>query len=116
MNQNYNNSLKKFEIRTEKPTKIHLLNLVSEFTPFKKRKSFAFLYICLKNKNQTIKFMKKIKNTLILSILSVSVFAQDTLQHFSLDIVTPITESYLSNQGYYTGHNSYGDEEFAKKI
>ena len=59
--------------------------------------------------------MKKIKNTLILSILSVSIFAQDTIQHFSLDIVTPITESYPSNQGYYTGHNSYGDEEFAEK-
>ena len=72
-------------------------------------------YIFAKNKNQTLKFMKKIKNTLILSILSVSIFAQDTLQHFSLDIVTPITESYPSNQGYYTGHNSYGDEEFAEK-
>ena len=59
--------------------------------------------------------MQKIKNTLILLILSVSISAQDTLQHFSLDIVTPIIESYTSNQGYYTGHNNYGDEEFAEK-
>ena len=58
--------------------------------------------------------MQKIKNTLILLILSVSISAQDTLQHFSLDIVTPIIESYTSNQGYYTGHNNYGDEEFAR--
>ena len=48
-------------------------------------------------------------------ILSVSISTQDTLQHFSLDIVTPIIESYTSNQGYYTGHNNYGDEEFAEK-
>jgi hypothetical protein len=59
--------------------------------------------------------MKKIKTTLILSILSAYIFAQDTLHHFNLDSVTPVIETYTSNQGYYTGHNSYGDEEFAEK-
>lgn len=59
--------------------------------------------------------MKKFKITLILSILSAYIFAQDTLQHFNLDTITPIIETYTSNQGYYTGHNSYGDEEFAEK-
>ena len=60
-------------------------------------KNANHLRFCIfaKNKNQTIKFMKKIKNTLILSMLSVSIFAQDTLQHFSLDIVTPITDGKL---------------------
>ena len=59
--------------------------------------------------------MKKIKISLIISILSVNVFAQDTLQHFNFNTTTPIIESYTSNQGYYTGHNDYGDEEFAEK-
>tara|TARA_B100001175_G_C19485382_1_gene629460 strand:- start:370 stop:1302 length:933 start_codon:yes stop_codon:yes gene_type:complete len=59
--------------------------------------------------------MKKFKTTLILSILSVYIFAQDTLQHFNLDNITPVIEAYTCNQGYYTGHNSYGDEEFAEK-
>ena len=59
--------------------------------------------------------MKKFTITLTLSILSLHMFAQDTLQHFNFDSITPIIETYTSNQGYYTGHNNYGDEEFAEK-
>ena len=59
--------------------------------------------------------MKKFKITITLLMLTTYLAAQDTLQHFSLDTVTPIIESYTSNQGYYTGHNNYGDEEFAEK-
>ena len=58
--------------------------------------------------------MKKFTITLTLSILSLHIFAQDTLQHFNFDSITPIIETYTSNQGYYTGHNNYGDEECEK--
>ena len=59
--------------------------------------------------------MKKFKISIILSIFPAYIFAQDTLQHFNFDSITPIIETYTSNQGYYTGHNNYGDEEFAEK-
>ena len=59
--------------------------------------------------------MKKFTFTLTLSIISAYVFAQDTLKHFNFENITPIIETYTSNQGYFTGHNDYGDEEFAEK-
>ena len=59
--------------------------------------------------------MKKFTFTLTLSIISAYIFAQDTLKHFNFENITPIIESYTSNQGYFTGHNDYGDEEFAEK-
>ena len=59
--------------------------------------------------------MKKETFTLLLSIVATMVFAQDTLQHFTPSTVTPIADTYPSDQGYHTGHNDYADEEFAEK-
>ena len=59
--------------------------------------------------------MKKFKISIILSIFPAYIFAQDTLQHFNFNTTIPIVESYPSNQGFFSGHNSYGDEEFAEK-
>ena len=59
--------------------------------------------------------MKKFKISIILSIFPAYIFAQDTLQHFNFNTTIPIVESYQYNQGFFSGHNSYGDEEFAEK-
>lgn len=59
--------------------------------------------------------MKKNIITLSLLISSSLLYSQDTLRHFDPQINVPIADTYPSNQGYYTGHNDYGDEEFAEK-
>lgn len=59
--------------------------------------------------------MKKITLTTVLSLSVFGLFAQETLQNFNPDEITPVIESYPNNYGYYTGHNNYGDEEFAEK-
>lgn len=60
--------------------------------------------------------MRKQSFTLLLAVASCFALAQNTtLQHFDPSSTTPVVESYGTSQGYYTGHNSYGDEEFAEK-
>lgn len=59
--------------------------------------------------------MKKQTFTLLLSLVSTILFAQDTLQHFAPTTTVPMADEYPSAQGYYTGHNDYADEEFAEK-
>lgn len=52
---------------------------------------------------------------LLTTLLAFVVNAQQTtLQHFNPNTITPIVESY-QDAGYFTGHNDYGDEEFAEK-
>ncbi|MBT0607377.1 hypothetical protein [Aequorivita echinoideorum] len=60
------------------------------------------------------------RNTIITGftlLIGASLLAQDTqtLEHFDTTSIAPITESYPNTDGYYTGHNAYGDEEFAEK-
>lgn len=52
---------------------------------------------------------------ILISIVSTMAFAQDTLRHFNPSSITPVVETYSANQGYFTGHNDYADEEFAEK-
>jgi len=59
--------------------------------------------------------MEKRIFTFLMSIVSTMAFAQDTLRHFNPSSVTPVVETYSSDQGYFTGHNDYADEEFAEK-
>lgn len=59
--------------------------------------------------------MKKQPFIFLLSAIVSTATAQTTLQHFDPTVITPVVESYGPNAGYYTGHNSYGDEEFAEK-
>ncbi len=59
--------------------------------------------------------MKKIFFSLIILSVPVYSYSQDTLKHFNPFVDTPIIESYPSDEGYYTGHNVYGDEEFGEK-
>lgn len=52
----------------------------------------------------------------LLSAASGAVYGQQTtLQHFDPSVVTPIASAYGGAEGYLTGHNDYGDEEFAEK-
>lgn len=49
------------------------------------------------------------------TVLSIAVTGQQTmLKHFDPSVVIPVVESY-DGAGYLTGHNDYGDEEFAEK-
>lgn len=58
--------------------------------------------------------MKK-QITLLMAVASIAVTGQQTtLRHFDPMAITPIVESYVDG-GYLTGHNDYGDEEFAEK-
>ncbi|VXC32555.1 T9SS type A sorting domain-containing protein [Chryseobacterium sp. 8AT] len=60
--------------------------------------------------------MRKQSFTLLLAVASSLLAAQQTtLQHFDPTVTTPVIQDYGSGVGYYTGHNSYGDEEFAEK-
>ncbi len=51
---------------------------------------------------------------LLLSLLPLLTFAQDTLQNYDPNTTNAVADTFPS-QGYYTGHNDYGDEEFAEK-
>lgn len=66
-------------------------------------------------KFKSFKSNEKITLTTVLSLSVFGLFAQETLQNFNPDEITPVIESYPNNYGYYTGHNNYGDEEFAEK-
>ena len=60
-------------------------------------------------------YMKK--KLLILTAITVSLnaFAQETLQHFDPAVDSPVADEFPGTDGYYTGHNTYSDEEFAEK-
>lgn len=57
------------------------------------------------------------KKLLILTAITVSLnaFAQETLQHFDPAVDSPVADEFPGTDGYYTGHNTYSDEEFAEK-
>lgn len=58
------------------------------------------------------------KFTILSAVLfSATLFSQETttLQHFNSQEITPVADSYANNTGYHSGHNNYGDEEFAEK-
>lgn len=60
--------------------------------------------------------MKKQLFTLsIFLIASTTLFSQEIISHFDPEIDTPVADTYPGGQGYFTGHNSYGDEEFGEK-
>jgi hypothetical protein len=68
------------------------------------------------NTNQNIFTMKKQIITLsAFFIASTLVFSQDIISHFDPEVITPVADTYPGGQGYFTGHNSYGDEEFGEK-
>lgn len=59
--------------------------------------------------------MKKNIFTSLALAFAVSAFSQERLQNFNPEEITPVIESYPDGSGYMTGHNDYGDEEFAEK-
>jgi hypothetical protein len=60
--------------------------------------------------------MKKQLFTLSLLLMtSTTFFSQEIMGHFDPDIDIPVADTYPGGQGYFTGHNSYGDEEFGEK-
>ena len=59
--------------------------------------------------------MKKNIFTSLVLAFAVSAFSQEVIQNFNPEEITPIAESYPDGSGYMTGHNDYGDEEFAEK-
>lgn len=59
--------------------------------------------------------MKKNIFTSLALAFAVSAFSQEALQNFDPEVINPIVEEYLDGSGYLTGHNDYGDEEFAEK-
>lgn len=59
--------------------------------------------------------MKKNIFTPLALIFAVSAFSQEALQNFNPEEITPVIENYPNGGGYLTGHNDYGDEEFAEK-
>lgn len=48
------------------------------------------------------------------ALMPISLWAQDTLRHFDPQVNTPIVNAFPTD-GFYTGHNTYGDEEFGEK-
>lgn len=59
--------------------------------------------------------MKKNIFTSLALAFAVSAFSQEVLQNFDPEVINPIVESFDDGSGYFTGHNDYGDEEFAEK-
>lgn len=59
--------------------------------------------------------MKNLLFTFSFTILSSFLISQETLQHFDPEITPPIAETFANGDGFMTGHNEYGDEEFAEK-
>lgn len=59
--------------------------------------------------------MKKQIFTFLMAAAASAYGQQTTLQHFDPTEITPVVESYQNVWGYLTGHNYYGDEEFAEK-
>lgn len=60
--------------------------------------------------------MKKRSFILLTAAVSSFVMAQQTtLQHFDPTVITPIVEEYEDGDGYLSGINAYGDEEFGEK-
>lgn len=59
--------------------------------------------------------MKKNIFTSLVLAFAVSSFSQEALQNFNPEEITPIAETFPDGSGYMTGHNDYGDEEFAEK-
>lgn len=57
------------------------------------------------------------KEGAVVIFLALATFAQaqDTLKHFDPAVSVPVADEYANNEGYFTGHNDYGDEEFAEK-
>ncbi len=51
---------------------------------------------------------------LAVAFMPFTLWAQDTLRHFDPQTYTPIVNAYPT-EGFYTGHNTYGDEEFGEK-
>lgn len=59
--------------------------------------------------------MKTAFSILLLFISILVLHAQDTIRHYDPDVQVPVAGTYSPGDGYYTGHNTYGDEEFAEK-
>jgi len=59
--------------------------------------------------------MKKNILTLLLVASSATLFSQEIIQHFDPEIEIPVADTYPDGEGFFTGHNDYGDEEFAEK-
>ena len=59
--------------------------------------------------------MKKQIFTFLMAAAASAYGQQTTLQHFDPAVITPVVENYPNNQGYLTGNNDFGDEEFAEK-
>ena len=61
--------------------------------------------------------MKTSITALVLLAAATSAYAQapDTLRHFDPQVNVPVADVFAGTDGYHTGHNAFGDEEFAEK-